>query len=111
MATAGVSLDHVPPDVVLVHVSEEPIQTGVAPVIVCVTGAEIVTVFVAVLTHPPMVTEYVMTAFPADIPVTRPEDAPAVAMAGMSLVHVPPVVVLVHVCEAPMHIGVVPVMV
>jgi len=57
VATAGVSLVHVPPDVVLVHVSEEPIQTGVAPVIVCATGAEIVTVFVAVLTHPPVVTE------------------------------------------------------
>ncbi len=52
-----------------------------------------------------------MTAFPADIPATRPEDAPTLAMAGMSLVHVPPVVVHVHVCVAPMHMGVTPLMV
>jgi len=52
-----------------------------------------------------------MTAFPADIPATRPEDAPTLAMAGMSLVQVPPVVVHVHVCEEPVQIGVVPLIV
>jgi len=52
-----------------------------------------------------------MTAFPADMPATRPEDVPTVAMAGLSLVHVPPVVVLVHVCEDPMQMGVVPLIV
>ena len=48
---------------------------------------------------------------PALTPVTRPVDAPTIATAGESLVHVPPVVELVHVSEAPMHIGVFPLIV
>jgi len=56
-ATAGVSLDHVPPVVVLVQSCDAPVHIGVIPVIVCVMGAVIVTVLVAVLTQPPIVTE------------------------------------------------------
>jgi len=56
VATAGVALLHTPPAVVLVHVSVLPIHNGDTPVIVCAIGAVIVTVFVAVLTHPPTVT-------------------------------------------------------
>ena len=56
-ATPGVPLIQVPPDVVHVHIVDEPIQIGVVPVIVCGTGAIIVTVCVAVLIHPPTVTE------------------------------------------------------
>ena len=57
VATAGVPLVQVPPPVVLVHVWLEPIHIGVAPVIVCAVGPDIVTVWVAVLTQPPVVTE------------------------------------------------------
>jgi len=104
-------LDQVPPEVVLIHCSDDPIQIGVFPDMVWATGAVIVTVFVAVLTHPPMVTEYVIVAVPADTPVTVPFDEPTVAIDVAELVHVPPVVVLVQVWEEPIQIGVVPVIV
>jgi len=45
------------------------------------------------------------------MPVTTPLVAPIVAMPGVSLVQVPPVVVLVQVWEEPAQIGVVPVIV
>lgn len=54
-AIAVAELVHAPPVVVLVHVCDEPIQIGVVPVIVWVIGAVMVTVFVAVLTQPPVV--------------------------------------------------------
>jgi len=54
-AIPGDPLVHVPPEVVLVQVCDEPVQIGVVPVIVCGTGAVIVTVFDAVLTQPPVV--------------------------------------------------------
>jgi len=57
VATAGASLVHVPPEVVLVQVCDDPIHTGVIPVMVCTKGAVTVTVLVAVLTQPPIVTE------------------------------------------------------
>jgi len=108
VATTGVPLVQVPPVVVLVHVATEPIHIGVVPAIVCGIGAITVTVCEAVLTHPPTVTEYVITEVPADTPVTTPVMPSAVAIAGVPLVHVPPVVVLVHVAIDPTHIGVVP---
>jgi len=52
-AIPGDPLVHVPPEVVLVQVWEEPTQIGVVPLMVCGTGAVIVTVFDAVLTQPP----------------------------------------------------------
>jgi len=48
---------------------------------------------------------------PADTPVTEPFVVPTVAMSVAELDHVPPEVVLDHVCEEPIHIGVVPEMV
>ena len=54
VATAGVPLVQVPPPVVLVQVWFDPIHIGVVPVIVWATGADIVTVFVAVLTQAPV---------------------------------------------------------
>jgi len=54
-AIPGDPLVHVPPEVVLVHVWDEPVQIGVVPVMVCETGVVIVTVFDAVLTQPPVV--------------------------------------------------------
>ena len=56
VATDGVALVQVPPVVVLVQVAVEPMHNGVVPVIVWAIGAVIVIVFVAVLTHPPIVT-------------------------------------------------------
>jgi len=111
VAMSVAELVHVPPVVVLVHACELPTQMGVVPAMVCVIGAVMVTVLVAVFTHPPTVTEYVMVAFPADTPVTVPFEAPTVATAVDELVHVPPLVVLVHVWDEPTHIGVVPVIV
>jgi len=110
-AIAGALLVHAPPLVVLYHCSEEPIQIGVFPEIVCVTGAVMVTVFVAVFTHPPTVTEYVMVAVPADTPDTMPVDDPTVATEVAELDQEPPGVVLVQVWEEPVQMGVEPAMV
>jgi len=52
---AGVPLVHVPLVVVLVQVAVEPSHIGEVPVIVCGTGAVMVTVCEAVLTQPPEV--------------------------------------------------------
>lgn len=54
-AIPGIELDHVPPDVVDAHVVEDPTHKGVVPVMVWFSGAVMVTVFVAVLTQPPVV--------------------------------------------------------
>jgi len=55
-ATPGTELVHVPPVVVLVQVCDEPMQTGVVPVMVWAIGAVMVTIFVAVLIQPSIVT-------------------------------------------------------
>jgi len=52
-----------------------------------------------------------MTDVPAVNPVTRPLPAPTAAIPGIELIHVPPEVVLVQVCDEPIQIGVIPVMV
>jgi len=111
VAIVVAELVHVPPVVVLVHVWLEPIQIGVVPVMVWATGAVMVTVFVAVFTHPPTVTEYVIVDVPADTPVISPVEDPTVATEVAELDHVPPVVVLVQVWDEPIHTGVVPEMV
>jgi len=49
-----------------------------------------------------------MTDVPAVTPVTIPLEAPTEATPGVPLVQVPPVVVLVHVADEPVHKGVVP---
>ena len=101
-------LDHVPPLVVLLHVADDPLQITVDPAIVCGVGAVIVTVFVAVLTQPLTVTEYVINDVPAETPVTMPEEEPIVATPVLPLVHVPPLEVLDKVPVAPEQIEVVP---
>ncbi len=52
-----------------------------------------------------------ITDVPALMAVTRPVAAPTVATAGVALVQVPPGVVLVQTAVAPIHKGVVPVIV
>ena len=111
VAMAGVALVHVPPEEVLVQVWDDPMQTGVIPVMVCAMGSVMVTIFVPTFAHPPIVTVYVIIDVPAAIPVIMPVDDSAVAMEGALLVHAPPVVLLVQVCEDPIQIGVVPVIV
>jgi len=111
VAMDGAPLVHVPPDVVLVQVCDSPIQMGVEPEMVCAVGAVMVTVLVAVLMQAPMVTEYMMTDVPEDRPVITPVDVPAVATAGLPLVHVPPDDVPVHVCDEPTQMGEIPVIV
>jgi len=111
VATPEILLDQEPPVVVDVQVVAEPVHNGVVPVIVCKMGEVTVTVFVAVLIQPPaVVTEYVITAFPAEIPVIFPVEILAEAIPGVLLDHEPPVVVDVHIDEDPMHNGVVPLM-
>ena len=58
------------------------------------TGALTVIVWLVVLIQPPVVvTEYDITEVPAATPVTTPVAALTVALAGVPLVQVPPVVV------------------
>ena len=52
-----------------------------------------------------------ITDVPTAIPVTKPVDASMVALDGVPLDQVPPIVELVHVAVPPIHNGVVPVMV
>lgn len=51
---------------------------------------------------------YVIDVVPADTPVTIPVPEPTVAIAVFTLLHVPPVVVVLNVAVAPTHITVVP---
>ncbi len=88
-----------------------PTQMSDIVCMVAVGGSVIVTNFVAVLTQPPIVTEYVITEVPALIPVTTPVDEFTVATAGVALVQVPPALVLVQVSDDPTFMGVVPVIV
>ena len=108
-AIPGESLAHVPPDVVLVHSTVVPMHTGFVPVMVCTTGEVTVTVVDAVLIQPPSVTtEYVIVDVPGFKPVRFPVSDPMAAMPGDSLVHTPPVVVLVHTTVDPTQTGVTP---
>ena len=49
-----------------------------------------------------------MVQVPAAIPETIPVDAPTVAIAGLLLLHVPPLAESVNVVEEPMHVCGVP---
>ena len=104
VATAVLSLLHTPPAVpLLVNEVVELIHTAAAPLMVpAVAVADTVIVFV-VLDEPQPLTEYVMLAEPALIPVTTPVVAFTIAMFVLSLLHVPPCVPLVlspKVCPA-----------
>jgi len=81
------------------------------PLMLALIIPETVTVFVAVVTHPPLlVTEYVISDVPDAIPLITPDEL-TVATLLFELNQVPPVDVLVHISMEPTHKGVVPVMV
>jgi len=111
VAIPAAELVQKPPGVVDIQAGEEPIQIGVIPIIVCAIGAVTVTVFVAVFTHPSIVTEYIITEVPAVIPLINPVEEPEVATVVVPLDQVPPLVVLVHVAVEFTQIGVVPLIV
>ena len=97
VATDGLLLVHVPPVVGSVRVVVAPTHTnGVPPI---VPGAVLTVTTAVAVQMPPVV--YVIVAVPAEIPVTVPEPEPMVAMAGLLLVHMPPVTALVRVVVAP----------
>jgi hypothetical protein len=101
---AGADELQVPPPVALVSVVVSPRHTDIGPVIKVGSGF---TVTVAV-TLQPVPNEYVISAVPADTPQVTPP-VPAVATAGLLLLHAPPVVVLLSVVQALSHITMVPV--
>ena len=86
-------LDQLPPLTVELKVVVLFAQTSCVPLRVPAVGTAVtVTERVAVaLAQPPVpVTVYVMVAFPAATPVTRPVEVSMVATAGALLVHLPP---------------------
>ena len=103
-AMVGAVVVHVPPRVVSARVMVLPIHTVDGPVIGPVAGVRVtVTNCVSRALPQILVTSYVMIAVPADTPKTDPVVAFTLATAGLPLVHVPPVVLLVRVAEAPVH--------
>ena len=86
VAVAGTLLAHVPPVLASVSAVVEPEHTVSVPVIVAIPGFTVTT---AVLLQPLDIV-YVITVVPAATPVTRPEVAPIVAVAGEPLTHEPP---------------------
>ena len=95
---------HVPPTVASVSVVVRPIQALIVPPIT----ENAVTVTTVVTLHPVDIV-YVIVAFPAATPVIVPSAAPAVAIAVLLLVHVPPLVASDRVIVDPAQTGVEPV--
>jgi hypothetical protein len=108
VATDALLLVHVPP-VVGLNVVVDPMHMLFAPVIVTAGFAFIVTLPVALDTHPVAVLVNVNVALPAATPVTTPAFV-TVATDALLLVHVPPVVGL-NVVVDPMHMLFAPVIV
>jgi hypothetical protein len=94
---------HVPPDVLLLRLLEDPIHALADPVIEAVEP--IVTTIVA---RHPVDNVYVIVAVPVATPVTIPLVNPMVATDVALLLHVPPVVELVNVVVPPEHALAVP---
>jgi hypothetical protein len=88
VATVGLLLLQVPPDVVSVNPVVKPVHKVEAPMIGDI-GVTFVTVMVAV-TKQPVVSSYVTVQVPAKTPVTKPELEFTVAIAPFELDHVPP---------------------
>ena len=105
LATAVLLDDHVPPEVVLLRVVEEPAQIAFDPPIAESAGKPLtVNEAVVEFVQPfPSVTVYVIVAVPALTPVTTPVEAFTVAIAVLEVLHVPPVVAFVSVELAPIH--------
>ena len=109
VATASVTLLHVPPLVLLASVVFSPVQTDAVPVLAAGVGF---TVIGHAAKQLPGVVVYVMVNGPEDTPVTSPDPLLTVALAILLLVHVPPpvrsdkvVVSPVHTVEAPVGAG------
>ena len=86
VASAGLLLLQVPPGVASLSEAVEPRQTAAAPVMAAGDG---MVVNVKVVLHPTPV-EYVIVAEPGAMPLTRPDDASTLTMAGLLELHVPP---------------------
>ena len=109
VAIAVLLLLHVPHDDAIVSVEVSPIHAGLTPLIT--DDAVIVTVVVATAELQLPLTVYDMTAVPADIPETMPDDAPMLATEELLLLHTPPATVLVSVDDVPGQSVVVPLIV
>jgi len=96
VATAGLLLDHEPPDVPSSRVVLYPTHTNGAPVIRAGTG---LTVSNAVTEEPAV---YVTVTIPAERPLTTP-DEPMVATDVLLLDHEPPLVESLSVTDDPAH--------
>lgn len=99
VATDELLLDHVPPEVALVSVVVEPMQTDEEAGLMADGRAATVTVLVTL--HP--ATVYDMTAVPTATPDTTPEPLTD-AMEALPLLHEPPVVALDNVALLPTQI-------
>jgi hypothetical protein len=99
VATDELLLDHVPPEVALVSVVVEPMQTDEEAGLMAGGAAMTVTAFVT--KHP--ATVYVIVAVPVPVPVTIPV-LPIVATDVLLLAHVPPGVASDNESVVPMQI-------
>ncbi len=99
VATAGVALLHVPPEVELVSVEPLPIHEDNDPDI---AAGSALTVNTAPVAHP-FDKVYDIIEVPAETAATTPEELPIVATEAVALVQVPPEVVLVSVEPLPTH--------
>ena len=91
---------HVPPVAVLLIVMVAPTQTTVGPERVPASGAGFtVTTLVATCVPQALIMVYLMVSTPADTPLTTPVVFTD-AMAGNTVLHVPPVVALLSVMVA-----------
>jgi hypothetical protein len=90
--TEGVPLVQTPPVGELVNASVPPTQTvrgpgiGEVPIIADGCGFTVI----VVVAKQPFARVYVITAVPAAMPVTTPEEEPTVAIPGEAEVHTPP---------------------
>lgn len=100
VAIAVLVLLHVPPLTASASVVVKPTQAVVVPVIAAGAGSGLtVTMAVSVAVPQLLVTEYVIMALPAAMPVTVPV-ALTLAIAALLVVHVPPEVALLSVVVA-----------
>ena len=104
--TAALLVLHVPPVVVSARVIVRPTQTNEAEEVIAPT---LPNTFTVAVTEQPAALIYVIVAAPGEMPLTTPVPEPIVAMAGLLLLHVPPVVALLRVVVKPGQTLVVPV--
>ena len=109
VATAELEVVQTPFGFVFASVAVEPAHNEVGPVIGAPAPELIVTLVVALLVHPFTVTVYVITAVPAETPVTTPEEL-TVATAELEVDQTPPLVASESVVVEPTQVEVKPVM-